>query len=61
MGQVTIVHAGRRVLFLIADLTARLLEKYQLTNVQLRDDRYNAVAHLVTAANGAEKFYTVNT
>jgi len=28
-----------------------------VTNSQLRDQRYDAVLHLVTAADGAEKYY----
>jgi predicted ATPase len=36
-------------------LTARGLD----SDVPLREGRYNAVFHLVTAANGAEKFYTL--
>ncbi len=28
--------------------------------VQLRDNRYDAVIHLVTAANGAENHYNLN-
>lgn len=27
-------------------------------NVELRDNRYNQIVHMVTAANGAEDFYT---
>lgn len=34
-----------------------LLDEMGVTNVQLRDHRYDAVLHLVTAADGAEKFY----
>eukprot|EP00039_Didymoeca_costata_P033484 m.42602 g.42602 ORF g.42602 m.42602 type:complete len:457 (-) comp9895_c0_seq1:82-1452(-) len=30
-----------------------------LTDANLRDERYDAVLHLVTAADGAEKFYTL--
>lgn len=32
-----------------------------MDNVQLRDKRYNAVIHLVTAADGAETFYSTET
>lgn len=28
--------------------------------VQLRDNRYDAVIHLVTAANGADKYYNLD-
>lgn len=34
-----------------------LLDELGVTAVQLRDQRYDAVLHLVTAADGAEKFY----
>lgn len=29
-------------------------------DVELRDDRYDQIIHLITAANGAEKFYTLD-
>lgn len=35
-----------------------LLDDLGTNHVQLRDYRYDAVLHLVTAAQGAEKFYT---
>ena len=35
-----------------------LLDETAWSTIQLRDRRYEAVMHLVTAANGAEKFYT---
>ena len=35
-----------------------IVDEMGLHVVQLRDKRYNAVIHLVTAADGAEKFYT---
>jgi hypothetical protein len=35
-----------------------LLDDYNWNVVDLRDKRYDAVIHLVTAAIGAEKFYT---
>lgn len=34
-----------------------VLDELGTSSVQLRDDRYDAVVHLVTAAEGAEKFY----
>merc|ERR1719223_968934 len=37
-----------------------LLHRYNLNNVQLREGRYNAVFHLVTAADGAEAFYSLS-
>lgn len=27
--------------------------------IELRDNRYNQILHLVSAANGAEEFYTI--
>lgn len=35
-----------------------VLDEHGWTNVALRDQRYSAVLHLVTAAIGAEEFYT---
>lgn len=35
----------------------RVLQKNALNAVELRDNRYDQVVHLVTAANGAEEFY----
>lgn len=34
-----------------------LMDDLGVNVVQLRDIRYDAVLHMVTAANGAEKFY----
>ncbi len=36
-----------------------VLEEFNWTVPQLRDQRYEAVVHLVTAAIGAERFYTL--
>ncbi|KAL1508542.1 hypothetical protein AB1Y20_004641 [Prymnesium parvum] len=36
-----------------------LLEELKLTPVMMRDHRYDAILHLVTAADGAESFYTL--
>lgn len=36
-----------------------IVEALDMRIVDLRDGRYDAVFHLVTAANGAEKFYTL--
>jgi len=36
-----------------------LLDDVKLTTVLLRDQRYDAIIHLVTAAQGAEAFYTL--
>ena len=35
-----------------------LLDELHLTPVMMRDARYDAVLHMMTAADGAEKFYT---
>ena len=35
------------------------MEEFNWTIPQLRDQRYEAVVHLVTAAIGAERFYTL--
>lgn len=35
----------------------RVLKRNALNNVDLRDNRYDQVVHLVTAADGAEQFY----
>ena len=35
-----------------------LLDETGWNHIQLRDRRYEAVIHMVTAADGAEKFYT---
>ena len=40
-------------------LTTQVLEEFNWTIPQLRDQRYEAVVHLVTAAIGAERFYTL--
>lgn len=36
----------------------RILENIESTEVELRDQRYDAVVHLMTAAYGAEQFYS---
>jgi len=36
----------------------KILEKLQLNEVDIRDNRYDQVIHLVTAARGAEEHYT---
>jgi hypothetical protein len=38
---------------------SRLLTEMGLDPISARDSRYDAVFHLVTAADGAEKFYTL--
>ena len=36
-----------------------MLEELRYTPVALRDQRYDAIVHLVTAADGADRFYTL--
>lgn len=36
-----------------------MLEELKFTPIMLRDQRYDAILHLVTAADGAESFYTL--
>ena len=40
---------------------AELLEQMNWQTDQLREDRYDAVIHLVSAAIGAEEYYNLNT
>lgn len=51
-----------RHLILFLDISKEKWEKMLLTNnwntIELRDNRYNQILHLVSAANGAEEFYT---
>lgn len=42
------------------ELWERLCKDVGYTTQQLRDDRYDAVLHLVSAADGAEQFYTTS-
>jgi len=44
--------------FLTPDMWRMLLDENGWSTVQLRDTRYDGVIHLVSAARGAEKFYT---
>ena len=37
----------------------RVLKQNGWNAVELRDNRYNQVIHLITAANGAEAFYNI--
>lgn len=39
---------------------AKITNELGYTNAQLRDERYDAVLHLVSAADGAEQFYTTS-
>ncbi len=44
--------------YLPREAWSALLDEQDWTTVELRDKRYDAVIHLVTAADGAEAFYT---
>ena len=37
-----------------------ILEENDWSNWKLRDERYDLIVHLVTAADGAEEFYTLS-
>ena len=37
-----------------------MLDQYNMNEVYLRDRRYDLVLHMVTAADGAEKFYNLS-
>jgi CYTH domain-containing protein/predicted ATPase len=45
--------------YVTPDMWQTILDNMGSTEVQLRDQRYDAVIHLVTAADGAEDFYTL--
>lgn len=45
--------------YLSEDEFQRLLKEYGLSEIEIRDS-YDAVFHLVTAANGAEEYYTLS-
>lgn len=44
--------------YLAPETWQSILKQNNLTPAQLRDERYDAVLHMVTAANGAEEHYT---
>lgn len=48
--------------YFLPDISKEKWEKMLQTNnwntIELRDNRYNQILHLVSAANGAEEFYT---
>jgi hypothetical protein len=37
-----------------------LIDEMGFNTIQLRDNRYDAVIHLVTAANGAGEYYSLD-
>ena len=42
------------------ELWAKILKHTGWNNIDLRDKRYDAVIHMVTAADGAEQFYNLD-
>lgn len=46
--------------YMSSELWERLKQENGWNEVDLRDDRYNQVIHMVTAAKGAEQFYTTD-
>lgn len=46
--------------YLSVDTWQAIMSENDTNTVKLRDSRYDAVLHLVTAANGAERFYTTS-
>lgn len=44
--------------FISKDKWEKLLRDNSWNDVELRDNRYNQIIHMVSAANGAEEFYT---
>ena len=61
----TLVVCDRGVMDISAYMTAEMWEQITgelgVTTSELRDSRYDAVLHLVSAADGAEEFYTTAT
>ncbi len=47
--------------YMTRDEWTGMLQDLKLDEVTLRDTRYDVVVHLVTAAKGAEAFYTFET
>lgn len=41
------------------DKWEKMMKENNWNNVELRDNRYNQIVHMVSAANGAEEFYSV--
>ena len=60
----TLIVCDRGTLDISAYLTPeqwqKIIGELGYTNTQLRDDRYDAILHLVSAANGAEQYYTTS-
>lgn len=51
-----------RLVYVFADISKDKWERLTAANnwntVELRDNRYNQIVHMVSAANGAEEFYS---
>uniref|UniRef100_A0A0A9XJH2 IQ domain-containing protein E n=2 Tax=Lygus hesperus TaxID=30085 RepID=A0A0A9XJH2_LYGHE len=45
--------------FISKEKWEKLMAANNWNNVELRDNRYNQIVHMVTAANGAEDFYSI--
>lgn len=49
--------------FLLTDISnekwEQILARNNLNIMELRDSRYNQIVHMVSAANGAEEFYSI--
>ncbi|CAG7723424.1 unnamed protein product [Allacma fusca] len=45
--------------FISSEQWERILQKNGWNEIELRDTRYNQIIHMVSAANGAEEFYTL--
>lgn len=63
LGQIYLfIYANLFVLCLYADISKAKWEALMAANnwnaVELRDNRYNQIVHMVSAANGAEEFYS---
>merc|ERR1719422_1771163 len=46
--------------FITRDQWNNIIARSGLDEVEIRDNRYNQVIHMVTSAKGAEEFYTVD-
>ncbi|KAL0276626.1 UNVERIFIED_CONTAM: hypothetical protein PYX00_004160 [Menopon gallinae] len=44
--------------FILQDKWEKIIANNNWNNVELRDNRYNQIIHMVSAANGAEEFYS---
>lgn len=64
LGRLIFYHNSRLSIFLLFTLVIskekweKMMSSNGWNSVELRDNRYNQIIHMVTAANGAEDFYT---